>query len=78
MERTFTIGNSFFNNNVSNISGCGGGEGYQAGIADLGLNDKISKNNISGAGYKNNGHKCGDGSTIAIFSIDKSHRTFSP
>jgi hypothetical protein len=48
----------------TNISGCGSGE-YQAGISDVGNNDKIVTNSISGFGYANTGTAgCG------TFSID--------
>lgn len=39
-----TIGNNALTNHY-------GGQGYQAGIADVGNNDKLINNNISGAGY---------------------------
>ena len=47
-------GNALTNPEVSNVSGCGGMQGYQAGIQDLGRNDKISGNKISGTGYTAN------------------------
>ena len=48
--------NRAYNNNISNsavtnVSGFGGGRGYQAGIADVGNRDGIANNKISGAGY---------------------------
>jgi hypothetical protein len=63
-------GNALTNPEISNVSGCGGSQGYQAGIQDLGRNDKISGNKISGTGYTANGHTCGDNSTAAVFAID--------
>jgi hypothetical protein len=64
-------GNALTNPEISNVSGCGGSQGYQAGIQDLGGNDKISGNKISGTGYTANGHTCGDNiSTAAVFAID--------
>ena len=43
--------NSISNDAVTNVSGDGGGIGYQAGIAEFGNGDKIHNNTISGAGY---------------------------
>jgi hypothetical protein len=67
--------NSLSNANISNVSGCGSPQGYQAAISELGRNDNISQNKISGAGYTPNGVACtGTGTTPAIFSIDKTER----
>jgi hypothetical protein len=70
---------------VSNVSGCGGTQGYQAGISDFGRSDQISKNTISGTGYTPNGVDCtGTGTTAAVFAIDttgsksKVHKNVSP
>jgi len=43
-------GNKISNPDTSNISGCGS-VGYQAGISEIGLNDMIKNNKISGNGY---------------------------
>ena len=43
--------NHIFNGAVTNTSGWGPGEGYQAGISDFGNNDTITRNWICGAGY---------------------------
>ena len=43
--------NHVSNNAVNNTSGWAPGEGYQAGIADFGNNDSITKNTVCGAGY---------------------------
>jgi hypothetical protein len=42
------VGNTISNNALNNNFG---GSGYQAGISDVGNNDKLINNNISGAGY---------------------------
>ena len=66
--------NSLTNADISNVSGCGGVQGYQAGIQDLGRNDKISGNAISGTGYTANKVPCnGSGAIAAIRAIDKSN-----
>ena len=67
-------GNTLSNADISNVSGCGGAQGYQAAISELGRNDKISQNKISGAGYTPNGVACTGTGTAAIFSIDRSAR----
>ena len=64
--------NIISNPEISNVSGCGGGQGYQAGIQELGRNDKINQNKISGTGYTPNGVTCGSSNTAAVFSIDRS------
>jgi hypothetical protein len=43
--------NSLSNDAITNISGNGNGEGYQAGIVDIGNGDVINNNDISGIGY---------------------------
>ncbi|HLJ50488.1 MAG TPA: right-handed parallel beta-helix repeat-containing protein [Bryobacteraceae bacterium] len=45
------VNNTITNDALSNISGDGGTQGYQAGVSDVGNNDKIINNNISGLGY---------------------------
>ena len=64
------MSNSLSNEEVSNVSGCGSPQGYQAGISDLGRNDQISRNSISGVGYATNQITCGASSTAAVFDID--------
>lgn len=43
-------GNKISKSDVTNVSGCGS-VGYQAGISEIGLNDMIKNNKISGKGY---------------------------
>jgi hypothetical protein len=43
--------NTISNDAVTNISGNGSSQGYQAGISDSGKRDSITYNQISGAGY---------------------------
>ncbi len=43
--------NKVSNSAITNLSGFGGGRGYQAGIAVVGNRDEIGKNTISGPGY---------------------------
>src|SRR6185369_6018487 len=43
--------NKISNSAVTNVSGFGGGQGYQAGVADVGNLDQIGNNKISGPGY---------------------------
>jgi hypothetical protein len=43
--------NEISNSQFSNVSGNGYPNGYQAGVSDVGNNDKIIANSISGAGY---------------------------
>ncbi|MHB8625699.1 MAG: right-handed parallel beta-helix repeat-containing protein [Aggregatilineales bacterium] len=45
------INNTISDNAVNNISGNGYPIGYQAGVSDVGNNDKIVNNDISGIGY---------------------------
>jgi len=45
------VNNVISNSGKNNVSGTGYPNGYQAGIADQGDNDKLIHNNISGAGY---------------------------
>jgi hypothetical protein len=45
------INNTITNEEVTNISGNGNANGYQAGILDVGVNDKLINNKIDGAGY---------------------------
>lgn len=59
------VNNTISNIGVTNVSGCGYASKYQAGVSDVGNNDKIITNSISGAGYVNlNSGGCG------LFSID--------
>ncbi len=44
------VNNTITNDELSNLGGCGL-IGYQAGVSDVGYNDKIINNTISGAGY---------------------------
>lgn len=68
-------GNVLSNAQITNVSGCGSPQGYQAAISEIGRNDQISENKISGAGYTPNHVDCtGTGTTPAIFSIDKTVR----
>jgi hypothetical protein len=46
------INNTIINTELTNISGNGFPIGYQAGISDIGVNDKLIHNDISGAGYQ--------------------------
>ena len=46
------INNTITSVDLSNISGNGSSIGYQAGISDSGVNDKLINNQISGVGYK--------------------------
>ncbi len=63
--------NVISNAGVSNVSGCGSPQGYQAAISDLGRNDQIGKNTISGPGYATNNVACtGTGTTPTLFAID--------
>jgi hypothetical protein len=63
--------NTLSNNEVTNVSGCGDNQGYQAGIQNFGRNDQISKNKISGLGYKANDVDCaGSGPPATLFAID--------
>lgn len=65
-------GNTLSNLDISNASGCSGTQGYQAAIQELGRNDKINQNKISGTGDTPNGVMCGSSTTTAVFSIDRS------
>jgi hypothetical protein len=47
------INNTITNTEITNISGNGAPAGYQAGISDSGVNDKLINNDISGEGYPN-------------------------
>jgi len=67
--------NILSNDEITNVSGCGGLQGYQAAISELGRNDKINQNKFSGIGYTPNGVACnGIGTTAALFSVDRSAR----
>jgi hypothetical protein len=45
------VNNTITNDALTNVSGNGAAQGYQAGVSDVGNNDKIINNAISGAGY---------------------------
>jgi hypothetical protein len=45
------VANNTITNDVLTNLGSGAGDGYQAGVSDVGNNDKITNNTISGAGY---------------------------
>jgi hypothetical protein len=45
------INNAITNGQITNVSGNGSPDGYQAGVLDSGVNDKIINNDISGKGY---------------------------
>jgi len=63
--------NSITNDEVTNVSGCGDNQGYQAAISELGRNDQTGKNTISGSGYTTNNVACsGNNATATIFAID--------
>src|SRR6185437_1249955 len=47
------VNNTISNGAVTNVSGCGSSGKYQAGVSDVGNNDKIISNSISGSGYAN-------------------------
>lgn len=64
------INNEISNGAVTNVSGNGFPFGYQAGISDTGVNDKLINNQISGVGYAPS--NCGSTSTTAICAIDTS------
>jgi hypothetical protein len=76
--------NSLANDAVTNVSGCGGTQGYQAAISDFGRNDQISKNAISGAGYTPSESSCTGSGPAAVFAIDttgsnsKVHKNVTP
>ena len=55
------INNTITNDAVSNVSG-NGTLGYQAGVSDVGNDDKIINNTISGVGYTPN--------NLTTFAID--------
>ena len=59
------INNTITNDALTNLSGNGctisGCQGYQAGVSDVGNNDKIINNTISGDGYT----APGNGATFA-------------
>lgn len=65
------MSNTLSKSDVSNVSGCGGTQGYQAGIQDLGRNDQISKNTISGVGYTpTTATNCTGTPPALVFAID--------
>jgi hypothetical protein len=60
------------NNGLTNVSGSGGGCGYQAGIADEGNKDNIVNNTISGNGYVP-GSTCPGTFSTAIDPLGNNH-----
>jgi hypothetical protein len=72
---TTSTNNKVINNEISdlavtNVSGNGYPYGYQAGISDTGVNDKLINNSISGTGYTPS--NCGQSGVTAICAIDTS------
>jgi hypothetical protein len=63
--------NTISNDAVSNISGNGGGVGYQAGIVDVGNGDSIHNNSVSGVGYD----PAQSTPTVVVMSIDTTFTT---
>ena len=64
-----TVNNVLTNSLFSNVSGCNFPVGYQAGVSDVGNNDKIINNSISGLGYADvNAAGCGTFSIDATFT----------
>jgi hypothetical protein len=59
------VNNIISNAAVTNVSGLGSC-GYQAGVSDVGNNDKIINNNVSGEGYATYTDACPPAYTIAI------------
>jgi hypothetical protein len=57
-------------NNVISDAAVTNGYVYQAGVSDVGNNDKIINNNISGAGYANN--------PPTTYAIDADPSSYSP
>ncbi len=75
MTNIKVVGNTITNDSLANISGnepqssCGNpnlGGGYQAGVSDVGNNDKIIDNVIFGVGYAASGTSAGGYSVYAI------------
>ncbi len=58
MTNNKVINNTLTNTEVTNVSGNGSPIGYQAGISDSGVNDKLVNNDISGSGYVPASHPC--------------------
>ena len=76
MTNIKVVGNTITNDSLANISGnelsCGdptSGGGYQAGVSDVGNNDKIIDNVISGAGYAASGTVTYQTYTIPVYAI---------
>ncbi len=70
MTNIKVVGNTITNDSLANISGngCGYG-GYQAGVSDVGNNDKIIDSVISGAGYAASGTVTYQTYTIPVYAI---------
>jgi hypothetical protein len=65
------INNTITNEELTNVSGNAPGVGgYQAGIQDIGVNDKLINNKIDGLGYTPN--NCGSTTMTSICAIDTS------
>jgi hypothetical protein len=62
------INNALSDSAVTNVSGNGSPNGYQAGISDTGLNDKLINNSITGLGYTPS--QCGVSGVTSICAID--------
>ncbi|HVS73990.1 MAG TPA: right-handed parallel beta-helix repeat-containing protein [Candidatus Acidoferrales bacterium] len=67
------VNNTLSNLFVTNVSGCGSPNGYQAGVSDEGNNDKIVTNSISGFGYTDS--IISDCTATSTFSIDTTSTT---
>jgi hypothetical protein len=70
------VNNTLSNGAITNTSGFGPGCGYQAGISDVGNDDTINQNEISGVGYTpaqgdpRNG--CSPPGTVVVLPLDTS------
>jgi len=73
------INNTLVNAEIVNVSGNGSPAGYQAGILDSGVNDKLINNNISGQGYTpTNANPCSlisPGTEVCAIDTDSSTAT---
>lgn len=67
------INNVITNSAVTNMSGNLSPYGYQAGILDIGVNDKLINNSISGLGYTPS--NCDSANATSICAIDTSAAT---
>jgi hypothetical protein len=77
MTNNKVINNTLTNTEVTNVGGNGYPIGYQAGISDSGVNDKLVNNDISGLGYVPISHPCTipTGAGTEICPIDTSLAT---